>query len=84
MRAVRDLSGLPRHGFGPTSTTWWGTLGFMTLEGFGFLLAAGAYLGCKFSWQFVQQRPPLVSVQVGGLLASQWVGVARQAQKVAR
>jgi cytochrome c oxidase subunit 3 len=44
VKAVRDLSGLPRYGFGPATTTWWGTLGFMTLEGFGFLLAAGAYL----------------------------------------
>jgi cytochrome c oxidase subunit 3 len=44
VKAARDLSGLPRHAFGPASTTWWGTLGFMALEGFGFLLAAGAYL----------------------------------------
>jgi heme/copper-type cytochrome/quinol oxidase subunit 3 len=44
VKAIRDLSGLPRHAFGPMTTTWWGTLGFMVLEGFGFLLAAGAYL----------------------------------------
>jgi heme/copper-type cytochrome/quinol oxidase subunit 3 len=40
----RDLSGLPRHAFGPAALTWWGTLGFMALEGSGFLLAAGSYL----------------------------------------
>jgi cytochrome c oxidase subunit 3 len=44
VKGVRDLSGLPRHAFGPAATTWWGTLGFITLEGVGFLLAAGAYL----------------------------------------
>jgi heme/copper-type cytochrome/quinol oxidase subunit 3 len=41
---ARDVSGLPRHGFGPRTLTWWGTLGFMTLEGTGFLLAAGSDL----------------------------------------
>jgi cytochrome c oxidase subunit 3 len=44
LKIVRDISGLPRHGFGPRTLTWWGTLGFMTLEGTAFLLAAGAYL----------------------------------------
>lgn len=44
MKVVRDLSGLPRHGFGPMALTWWGTLGFMALEGTGFLLAGGSYL----------------------------------------
>jgi len=44
VKTVRDLSGLPRHAFGPATLTWWGTLGFMAIEGTGFLLAAGAYL----------------------------------------
>jgi heme/copper-type cytochrome/quinol oxidase subunit 3 len=44
VKVARDLSGLPRHAFGPAALTWWGTLGFMALEGVGFLLAAGAYL----------------------------------------
>lgn len=41
---VRDVSGLPHHGFGPRALTWWGTLSFMSLETSGFVLAAGAYL----------------------------------------
>jgi heme/copper-type cytochrome/quinol oxidase subunit 3 len=41
---VRDVSGLPDHAFGPRALTWWGTLAFMSLEGSGFMLAAGAYL----------------------------------------
>jgi heme/copper-type cytochrome/quinol oxidase subunit 3 len=41
---VEDVSHLPTSGFGPVSPTWWGTLGFVALEGTGFALAAGAYL----------------------------------------
>jgi len=35
---VLDLAPLPLHGFGTASVTWWGTLGFMLLEGSGFAL----------------------------------------------
>ena len=42
-RVVADLRHLPLHGMGPSSTTWWGTLGFMLLEGTGFALVIGAY-----------------------------------------
>ncbi|RVB40104.1 cytochrome C oxidase subunit III, partial [Mesorhizobium sp. M7A.F.Ca.CA.001.06.1.1] len=49
-RAAADLSGLPTFGHGPRSPTWWGTLGFMALEGTGFALAAGAYLYLAQSW----------------------------------
>jgi cytochrome c oxidase subunit III len=43
-RIVGDLSELEEDGFGPRATTWWGTMGFMALEGMGFVLAAGALL----------------------------------------
>ena len=43
-RVVADLSELPLHGFGSASLTWWGTLGFMLLEGTGFALAVATYL----------------------------------------
>jgi heme/copper-type cytochrome/quinol oxidase subunit 3 len=43
-RAVADLSTLPMHGMGSASVTWWGTLGFMLLEGTGFALTIGIYL----------------------------------------
>ncbi|TPI26610.1 cytochrome C oxidase subunit III [Mesorhizobium sp. B3-2-1] len=49
-RPVTDLSALPTFGHGPRSPTWWGTLGFMALEGTGFALAAGAYLYLAMSW----------------------------------
>lgn len=44
MKITHDLSDLPTFSFGPRTLTWWGTLGFMALEGVGFVLAAGAYL----------------------------------------
>jgi cytochrome c oxidase subunit III len=44
VRIARDLSDLPTFGFGPRTLTWWGTLGFMALEGSGFVLAVGSYL----------------------------------------
>jgi heme/copper-type cytochrome/quinol oxidase subunit 3 len=38
-----DLARLPTYAFGHRSLTWWGTIGFMAIEGTGFVLAAGAY-----------------------------------------
>jgi cytochrome c oxidase subunit 3 len=43
-RVVDDVSGLDKHGFGHRLPTWWGTLAFMSLEGMGFVLAAGSFL----------------------------------------
>jgi len=43
-RVVADLAHLPLHGKGSASATWWGTLGFMLLEGTGFALTIGMYL----------------------------------------
>jgi heme/copper-type cytochrome/quinol oxidase subunit 3 len=42
-RHVQDVSALPTSGFGSSSPIWWGTLGFIALEGMGFALASGAY-----------------------------------------
>jgi heme/copper-type cytochrome/quinol oxidase subunit 3 len=43
-RVVLDLSKLPLHALGPGSVTWWGTLGFMLIEGTGFALVISVYL----------------------------------------
>jgi cytochrome c oxidase subunit III len=43
-RIVADVSDLPLHGTGTSSTTWWGTIGFMLIEGTGFALIIGVYL----------------------------------------
>jgi len=42
-RAV-DVSQLPGEGFGTASPTWWGTFGFMFIEGSSLLLCAMAYI----------------------------------------
>jgi len=47
-RGVADLSGLPTFGQGSQTPTWWGTLGFMALEGTGFALAVGSYLYLRY------------------------------------
>lgn len=41
---VGSLAHIETSGFGPRTTPWWGTLGFIALEGTGFALAAGALL----------------------------------------
>ncbi len=43
-RAALDLSRLSLHGSGTSSITWWGTLGYMLIEGSGFALTIGIYL----------------------------------------
>ena len=43
-RAVMNLSKLPDVVFGPRDIMWWGTLGFMVIEGFTLVLTAAVYL----------------------------------------
>ena len=43
-RVVLDVSHLPMHGLGTASLTWWGTLGFILIEGTGFALTIAIYL----------------------------------------
>ncbi len=52
-QSALDLSGLSEHGEGSSSLTWWGTLGFMLIEGAGFSLAVAVYLflmGISSTW----------------------------------
>jgi heme/copper-type cytochrome/quinol oxidase subunit 3 len=42
-RIVGSVADLPSYAFGPRSLMWWGTVGFMLIEGTGFAIAAGAY-----------------------------------------
>jgi heme/copper-type cytochrome/quinol oxidase subunit 3 len=86
-RAVQDVSELPTYGFGSSSPIWWGTLGFVALEGTGFALAAGAYL---YLWQVNPEWPLAVAppnhwpgtVMLVVLLASIWPNAL--AQRAAR
>lgn len=44
LRIVGDVSMLPDYAFGPAALGWWGVIGYMLIEGMGFLLAVGVYL----------------------------------------
>ena len=44
VRAVMNLSGLPDVVFGPRDIMWWGTMGFVVIEGFTLVLTAAVYL----------------------------------------
>ncbi len=80
---VIDLSDLPISAMGPRSLLWWGTFGFMLIEGMGFLLAAGAYLylrGQAPTWPLAGHRPPdhwaglsFTLVAVASVLPNLWV-----------
>ena len=43
-KSVVDLRGLPDVVFGPRDLMWWGTLGFVIIEGFTLVLCAAAYV----------------------------------------
>jgi heme/copper-type cytochrome/quinol oxidase subunit 3 len=56
-----DVSHLPSLEFGPRSLLWWGTIGFMVIEGFTLLLAAASYLYLRinqYSWPPSPTPPP--------------------------
>jgi cytochrome c oxidase subunit 3 len=53
-RTAEDVSALPESDFGSATTPFWGTLGFIAIEGAGFALAIGAYL---YLWLVNTQWP---------------------------
>jgi cytochrome c oxidase subunit 3 len=56
LRPTVDLSELPTVTFGARSLMWWGTLGFMTIEGWTLALLVAAYLYLR---QNYDAWPPL-------------------------
>ncbi len=54
-RAAIDVSELPDHAFGPRGLIWWGTVGFMVIEGSMFVMAIIVYFYLRLK---VQQWPP--------------------------
>ncbi|MDB4883124.1 MAG: cytochrome c oxidase subunit [Gemmatimonadetes bacterium] len=44
LRSVMDLRELPDVVFGPRDLLWWGTLGFVLIEGFTLVLCAAVYV----------------------------------------
>jgi cytochrome c oxidase subunit 3 len=90
IRIVGDLSQLPDSAIGPRSLVWWGTLGFMLIEGMGFLLAAGVYLylrGQTSGWPPPGDRPPDLTMGVAftallllSEIPNRWVAVKAKAK----
>lgn len=61
-QVVGDVAHLPDYSFGPTSLGWWGVIGFIMIEGVGFLLAIGAYyflVANEQHWPPYAKDPPL-------------------------
>lgn len=56
LRPVASVSELPTVTFGPRSIMWWGTLGFMTIEGWTTALLLASYLYLR---QNYEAWPPL-------------------------
>ena len=76
LRGVMDLRGLPDVVFGSRDIMWWGTLGFVLIEGFTLALCAAAYLYVTQNFPtWTPQNTPLPfvvapTVQVVVMLAS--------------
>ena len=56
VRTTLDVSALPTHTFGNKGLVWWGTVGFMVIEGFTLALCVVSYLYLKRN--FLQWPPP--------------------------
>lgn len=73
-----NVADLPDHAFGHHSMSWWGTIGFMAVEGtfFGVLVATYLYgLGRAPEWPPAAVAPPPLlwgSINAGIMLLSCW------------
>ena len=56
VRPASDVSGLPTVTFGQRSLMWWGTLGYMTIEGWSLALLVATYFYLR---QNFETWPPL-------------------------
>ncbi|WP_133500067.1 cytochrome c oxidase subunit 3 [Cognatilysobacter terrigena] len=71
-RAVLNVASLNDFGFGPRTLTWWAVVGFMLIEGMGFVLAIGAYyflLPDEGVWPPTAPVPPLMWSTIVTVLA---------------
>lgn len=64
-RAVADVSTLPTVVFGPRNLAWWGTVGFMVIEGFSLILCAVTYVYLRKNYIiWPPERTPMPSLVV--------------------
>src|SRR3954469_2966511 len=87
-RPFLDVADLPDLAFGSRDLMWWGTLGFVVIEGFTLALCLMVYL---YLWKNYSEWPPAgterptlqwPSVQLALMLVS--LPIIRRAQKVAK
>ncbi|HEX2163215.1 MAG TPA: cytochrome c oxidase subunit 3 [Thermoanaerobaculia bacterium] len=77
-RTWLDASKLPSHAFGSRNLMWWGSVGFVVIEGamFAMLIATTLYLrGATASWPPPGFAPPSLlwgTLNTGVLLVSLW------------
>ena len=60
-RFTEDLAHLPTHAFGHRSLTWWGTIGYIVIEGTSLALVFGAYfflMAQEYDWPPEPWFPP--------------------------
>ena len=75
-RQVVDVSGLPAVVFGPRDLMWWGTAGFMAIEGTTLFICAASYLYLRLNFHTWPPehvvRPSLLwpTVQAAAMAAS--------------
>src|SRR3569833_1109124 len=88
---VGDVSDLPASGWGTRSQWFWGIMGFMAIEGMGFLLAMGCYLYLMSnagSWPLRGSPPDLLYgslltiVMLLSLLPNLWVAKVASQKKL--
>src|ERR687894_2261273 len=76
VRAVADVSALPRTVFGHRALMWWGTLGFIIIEGITLFICAISYFYLRRNYATSPPehiyRPDLLipTIQVALMLAS--------------
>jgi heme/copper-type cytochrome/quinol oxidase subunit 3 len=71
LRPVLDVSDLPDHAFGHHGLIWWGTTGFMVIEGLMFAVVLVAYFYLRLrvpAWPPSLPDPSLTSGVVGTLI----------------
>src|SRR5512140_728918 len=70
-RALMDVSTLPTFTFGRSAITWWGTLGYMAIEGMTLVVCAVTYLYMRKNvWEWPPAPTPLPGVLLPGIGAA--------------
>jgi cytochrome c oxidase subunit 3 len=87
-RAVIDVSQLPDIAFGPKDIMWWGTLGFVVIEGWTLVLCAAIYLYLTENFAAWPPegtpRPSLVAPTIQMLLMLASIPLINWVQRAAR